>query len=68
MREPVTTWLNGIQAAQFAADKTFLSGLTMEVFLLWFAGVLMMATAAKRLYRPVFDRAEKRFLKMGDKL
>lgn len=67
MRQPVTTCLNGIQAAQFAADKTFLSGLTMEVFLLWFAGVLMMATAAKRLYRPVFDRAEKRFLKMGDK-
>lgn len=66
MREPVTMWLNGIQKVQYAADKTFQSGLTLEVFLLWFAGVLVMAVAAKRLYRPVFDRAEKRFQKMGD--
>lgn len=67
MREPVTRWLDGIQKVQYAADKTFQSGLTLEVFLLWFAGVLVMAMAAKRLYRPVFDRAEKRFLKIGDK-
>ena len=67
MREPVTMWLNGIQKVQYAADKTFQSGFTLEVFLLWFAGVLVMAVVAKRLYRPVFDRAEKRFLKMGDK-
>ena len=44
----------------------FLSELTMEVFLLWSAGVLMMATAAKRLYRAVFDRAKKRFVKIQD--
>ena len=44
----------------------FLSELTMEVFLLWSAGVVMMATAAKRLYRPAFDRAKKRFLKIQD--
>ena len=67
MREPVTTWLDGIQTAQYAADRTFHSGLTMEVFLLWFAGVLVMAVAAKRLYRPVFGWAERLFRKGGDK-
>ena len=60
-------WLDGIQKVQYAADKTFQSGFTMEVFLLWFAGVLMMALVAKRLYRPVFDWTEKRFLRTGDK-
>lgn len=67
MRAPVTQWLNGIQAAQFAADRTFRSGLTLEVFLLWFAGVLVMAMVAKRLYRPVFGWAERRFRKLGVK-
>lgn len=67
MREPVTTWLDGIQTEQYAADRTFHSGLTMEVFLLWFAGVLVMAVAAKRLYRPVFGWAERLFRKEGDK-
>ena len=67
MREPVTRWLDGIQKVQYAADKTFQSGFTLEVFLLWFAGVLVMAVAAKRLYRPVFGRAERRFRKLGVK-
>lgn len=67
MREPVTTWLDGIQQTQYAADQTFRSGLTLEVFLLWFAGVLVMAMAAKRLYRPVFDWAERLFRKQGEK-
>ena len=67
MREPVTRWLDGIQKVQYAADKTFQSGFTLEVFLLWFAGVLVMAVAAKRLYRPVFGWAERRFLKLGVK-
>lgn len=67
MREPMTRWLDGIQAAQFAADKTFQSGFTLEVFLLWFAGVLVMSVAAKRLYRPVFGWAERRFRKLGVK-
>ena len=44
----------------------FLLGLTMEVFLLWSAGVVMIATAAKRSYRSAFDRAKKRFLKIQD--
>lgn len=67
MREPMTTWLDGIQTAQYAADRTFQSGLTMEAFLLWFAGVLVMAVVAKGLYRPMFNWAERLFRKNGDR-
>ena len=61
MREPVTTWLDVIQAAQYAGDKSYQSGLTIEVFLFWFSGVLVMACLVKRLYRSVFAWAEKMF-------
>ena len=63
MRAPVTQWLNGIQAAQYAAVKSYQPGLTIEVFLLWFSGVLVMACLAKRLYLPVFAWVEKLFWK-----